>query len=84
MTKKKVYMTREVSANYLKIGLALCGMCISEQTSDLIINLHGEILKKEGRFNIHDAVRIKLDNERYYKEIELSKIQDKNGKDNIS
>ena len=77
MIKKKVYMARETRASYFKIGLALVGVGADEQMADLLMNMCDEISKKEGRFNIHDAVRIKLDNERYYKEIELSKHKDK-------
>ena len=75
MTKKKVYMARETRANYFKIGLALVGISTDEQTADLLMTMCDEITKKEGRFSIHDAVRVKLDNERFYKEIELSKTK---------
>lgn len=54
----KTKMSEEEKINYMRIGLALCGIGADLKTTDLIIKIYEETLEKGGDFSIKDAVRI--------------------------
>lgn len=55
--------------DYLKMALALSGVCINRFTSELIIETWEGIRKKHGQFNISDAVHIEWGLRKRYKEV---------------
>jgi len=49
------------NVQYMRIGLALVGIVVSDQSSELIIEIFEGIKKKKGKFNIGDALEIQVE-----------------------
>ena len=53
-------ITKEEKIQFLKMALALQGICINERTSDQLVTTYEAIVKKGKNFRISDAVDIEL------------------------
>jgi glutamate 5-kinase len=59
-------MKRATKVNYLRIGLNLAGIGVSDQTAEKIALIYEGILQKEGKFSIKDAVGIQCKVDKKY------------------
>ena len=59
-------MNIETKANYLRIGLGLQKLVVDNEIAERIIVTYEQILKKEGKFSLHDAVEIEMSLDRKF------------------
>lgn len=59
-----------IPSNFLKMALAICDVSASEKVCELIISIIGELHVKGGDFSVHDAVRLKLENDKKHEQAE--------------
>ena len=61
-------LTIEQKVDYMRIGMALCGISIDDAAAEVAVRTYEVILEKGGDFNLHDAVKIEAEvRGRYYK-----------------
>jgi len=71
MTSKLQQSVQEAGttpAEYLRMALALQGICASEQVCDRIITTYDKLDELGGDFSVHDAVKIQVDMDKKYAE----------------
>lgn len=59
-----------IPANFLKMALAICDVSASEKVCKLILSIVSELQIKGGDFSVHDAVRLKLENDKNHEQAE--------------
>lgn len=48
-------------AQYMRIGLGMCGIGVGDVTAEIIVRTYEEIQKMEGNFSLEDAARIEAE-----------------------
>lgn len=61
-------MTRDEQVQHFRIALALQKIGVTDEIADRIIETYELLLKKGGKFSVHDAVDIQLRIDRKYTE----------------
>lgn len=68
---------KSVNPEYLRIALALVGIGVNLETSEIIITTIDQIEAKGGRFTIYDAVKIKNESDKRHAEIVAKRVEPK-------
>lgn len=64
------------NVQYYKMALALCGICVDEETAELLYELCSGIKKKKGSFSVKDAVQIQYAVKGKYEKVSVEAVPD--------
>jgi hypothetical protein len=71
-------MIQSKKVQYMRIGLSLCGIPVSDRVAEIIVEVNEGIQKKKGEFSITDAVDIELRVNRKYDKKKIKVTAQKN------